>query len=77
MKRAIIALIATILLVTNTKSSSAQSVAEGDMQFRVYYGYPYWGGVVVKAIYVGDGTISGLDAQNTNHLGGSFDYLFR
>lgn len=51
------------------------SVEQGDIQVRAYYGFPYVAGALVKAAVASDDSLVNVQARNTNHIGGSVQFM--
>lgn len=75
MKKKTLVVIATALLLGFNSNAFSQSVKDGDVQVRAYYGYPYFVGAYVKAALESDSSAAGVDVRNTNHIGASFQIM--
>lgn len=77
MKKLTITFIAIALLLGINSNAFSQSIAEGDVQIRAYYGYPYFAGAFIKSALETDSTGARTDitVKNTNHIGGGAQFL--
>lgn len=75
MKKSTLIFIAAALLSGFNLNVFSQSVKEGDVQVRAYYGYPYFVGAIVKSVLEDDSTAVDINVRNTNHIGASFQIM--
>lgn len=75
MKKNITLLLVVITIFSINSKSFSQSVEEGDIQIKAYYGVPYFAGAFVKSLIDGDSAYTDIKATNTNHIGGGIQFL--
>lgn len=59
-----------VFVFVNSKTQAQNCVEQGTVIFDAFYGYPYYNGVLLKAL-----VNNANNVRNTNHLGGKVEFM--